>query len=133
MEALIAWGYRCGALGYIGLAAVCATWGGAGGLLAALGCVLGAHLGGATVWVFSTLRLQQELPNTLRGRVFACEQVGFTLAMASSTYVFSRLIDQGWLSLPEVVLCLGGVFILSGSAWSLAGSRLARIRAAPNP
>ena len=41
-------------------------------------CVVLAHLGGATIWVFSTVRLQQTLPEKIRGRVFALEYAIWT-------------------------------------------------------
>jgi len=52
-----------------------------------------AHLGGATIWVFSAIRLQQILPSRVRGRVFASEHAGLTLVLAGATGVFGPLAD----------------------------------------
>ncbi len=60
--------------------------------LAAL-ALIAAHLGGATIWVFSTIRLQQLTPSDVRGRVFAAEHAGLTLVMAASIAGFGRLGD----------------------------------------
>lgn len=54
-----------------------------------------AHLGGATVWVFSTIRIQQLTPSKVRGRVFSLEQSGFTLVMSASIYLFGLGLDAG--------------------------------------
>lgn len=82
-------------------------------------CLVLSHLGGATVWVFSTVRLQSSLPTEVRGRVFACEQGGFTFTMALSTYMFSTAIDLEWVSLPSVASVLGLVMAVPGCFWLL--------------
>ena len=63
-----------------------------------------ASIGGATCWVFSTIRLQQLVPSTLRGRVFASEQAGYTLASAGvvarglNLCLMRRLSSEGSLT-----------------------------------
>jgi len=61
--------------------------------------VIIAHLGGATIWVFSSIRLQQIVPSQVRGRVFSTEHAGFTLVMAIATGAFGPLGDAlpGWI------------------------------------
>ncbi|HBP16518.1 MAG TPA: hypothetical protein DEA08_01830 [Planctomycetes bacterium] len=85
----------------------------------ALLLVVLAHLGGATVWVFSTVRLQAETPTEVRGRVFAAEQAGWTLIMACSTYTFGLAIDESWAGLPTITSALGLVLLVPAALWAL--------------
>ena len=80
-----------------------------------------AHLGGATVWVFSTIRLQSIVPTEVRGRVFATEQGCFTLAMGTSTYLFSTAIDLKLSSLADITSALGLVLLVPASLWWIRG------------
>lgn len=75
------------ALGYVFLGLAPALW------MAAIMLIV-AHLGGATIWVFSTVRLQQIVPTAVRGRVFAAEHAGFVLMVAASNGVFGQLADE---------------------------------------
>ena len=80
----------------LALAGVCyVLLGFASSLPLALSLILVGHLGGATVWVFSTIRLQQLTPSEVRGRVFSAEHSAFTLVMGLTTGVFGR-IDDVW-------------------------------------
>jgi MFS family permease len=101
-----------GALGYFLLSQ---AW----SLPLALGCVLLAHLGGSTQWVFSTSLLQLSLDPEVRGRVFALEYTGLNLAMACSSYLVGRASDQGF-SPPELAQILGLVFCCTGSLMAVA-------------
>lgn len=116
-ERIIGWSFAWGGLCYVLLAH--ASW----LPLAALLVVL-AHLGGATVWVFSTVRLQALVPTEVRGRVFACEQATWTLSMSASTYGFGALIDKELFPLSGVVLAVGGVLLLPATLWWLRTRRL---------
>src|SRR5204863_5327998 len=58
--------------------------------LAAL-CVLLAHFVGATLWTFSTVLLQLEVPYSFRCRVFAAELALVPLTSSSSNYPPSSL------------------------------------------
>jgi MFS family permease len=100
--------------------------------LAALLLVL-AHLGGATVWVFSTVRLQAIVPTEVRGRVFANEQGAFTLTMGTSTYLFSKAIDLEWAPLADVVSTLGVLMIIPSILWLLRGRVLGYGLPSPEP
>ncbi len=88
-------------------------------LWAAMLVVALAHLGGATVWVFSTVRLQALTPTEIRGRVFSAEQAIWTLVMATSTWILGLLIDEGVAPLSQITTGLGYVLFLPGLAWVL--------------
>ena len=64
MEAMLGYSFLWALIFYAPLPFVNSIW-----MVAIL--VLLAHLGGATIWVFSTLRLQQLVPTEVRGRVFS--------------------------------------------------------------
>jgi MFS family permease len=60
-------------------------------------CLIGSGIGTAITWVFSTVVLQQETTDRVRGRVFAAEQALMTLTMAISMLVTGRALDHpGW-------------------------------------
>ena len=98
-------GFLVGGAGYLLLSQ---AW----SLPVALLCVLLAHLGGATQWVFSTSLLQLSLDSRFRGRVFALEYTGLNLAVASSSYLVGRAGDQGWTA-PQLAMLMG--FVLCGA------------------
>lgn len=85
--------------------------------------VLCAHFGGSILWVFSTVLLQMEVPDHLRGRVFSAELALVTLTSSISSYLTASAIDtQGW-SPRTTALVLGSLFCLPGSFWLLMLSR----------
>jgi MFS family permease len=104
-------GFLVGAVGYILLSY-------SSHLLLALACVLIAHLGGATQWVFSTTLLQLNLDPHIRGRVFALEYTGLNLAVAISSYLVGRASDAGF-SAPQLAQFMAAIFLLSGLFLSL--------------
>jgi MFS family permease len=54
-------------------------------------------IGTAITWVFSTVVLQQETADRVRGRVFAADQALVTLTLAASMVVTGRALDHhGW-------------------------------------
>ena len=65
--------------------------------------VLIAHLGGATIWVFSTVRLQQLVPTEMRGRVFSWDLIGYLIMHSFSIWFFGVLIDKHGLA-PDIAL-----------------------------
>jgi MFS family permease len=111
-ERIIGVGYLVGAIFYLPLGWADELW------LAMLLLLL-AHIGGATVWVFSTVRLQAQVPTEVRGRVFAFEQAGFTLAMALSTLVYGHLIDTHPEALGTLASSLGLVMLFPAGCWLL--------------
>ena len=63
----------------------------------ALVVLLVAHMGGSTLWVFSTTLLQMAVPDALRGRVFAAELALMTLGLTLSNFVTGWALDTlGW-------------------------------------
>jgi MFS family permease len=83
------------------------------GLALAMFAVFVAHIGGSIQWTFSTVLLQMRLPERLRGRVFAIEFAGWTLATALSSYLTGRASDAG--ADPRfLAVALAGVFMLAG-------------------
>jgi len=122
MERLIGVGYAFGAIFYVLVSQAGSLW------LTAL-LVACAHLGGATVWVFSTIRLQQLLPANLRGRVFAAEQASFTTTVAVTTALYGWLHDALFVAPATLALCMGLSLAASGMAWSIW--KPARCAAAP--
>jgi len=89
----------------------------------ALLCVVLAHLGGSTLWVFSTVLLQRTVPNTLQGRIFAAELALFTLTFSASTHAFGRLLDDAGMDPFTLVRWVGWMLLAAGVPWSLASLR----------
>ena len=114
MERMIFYGYLCGALFYLLLPSIEIFW------LSVL-CVFIAHLGGAVIWVFSTIRLQQILPTQIRGRVFASENASFTLAIVGSTWLFGWLVDVQKVDVMSLPYVLGGGLSLAAILWLIRG------------
>jgi len=117
MEKLIGPAYLCGAVFYLGVA-------GAGSIWVAAVMVALAHLGGATAWVFSSIRLQQLVPTAVRGRVFAAEAAAFTGMMALSTWTYGQLIDRSIADLSTLTAALGVSLLLPAGLWWLRGRAL---------
>jgi hypothetical protein len=80
-------------------------------------CVLGAHFGGAILWVFSTVLLQMEVPDRFRGRVFAAELALTTLASSISSYWTGYQLDAGGWSPRMMSFALGALFSVPGALW----------------
>ena len=91
----------------------------------ALLLVVIAHLGGSTVWVFSTLLLQKEVPDHYRGRVFAAELGMATAAISLSTWGWGWLLDHGWTNLRQMSMGIGVTMLLAACIW-YSSQRLAR-------
>jgi MFS family permease len=88
-----------------------------------LGLVFVAHLAGGTNWVISNFALQNEVPDGLRGRVFATDMMLATLAISASQLVVGAFVD----TLDERVLIAGcgATTLLYAVGWRLATRRLA--------
>lgn len=117
MERFITWGFWVVGVFYILIGLANSIW------VASVFVLLG-HLGGATLWVFSTIRLQQCVPTQVRGRVFAAEMAAFTLAMVVSTWWYGAVYDAGLVSASTLPLMLGGISLVGGSLWLWRGARL---------
>ena len=86
-------------------------------------CVLAAHFGGSTLWVFSTVLLQLEVPDRFRGRVFAVELALVTLTSSISSYVTAYALDNAGWSPRTLASILGALFFVPGSIWLYVESR----------
>lgn len=126
MARAMRWSFLVAAFFYVG-------FGSTRSLALAVLCIVLAHLGGSTVWVFSTVLLQRSVPNALQGRIFAAELALFTLTFSVSTYVYGRLLDAAGLDPYALARSLGWVFLVAGAVWGLAERRwpLAGTEAAP--
>jgi predicted MFS family arabinose efflux permease len=78
-----------------------------------------AHMGGSTIWVFSTVLLQRLVPDALRGRAFGAELALMTLGMTLSNLATGVALDRGF-SPRTLAAALGAWCFLPGTAWLLA-------------
>jgi hypothetical protein len=114
-------GYIVVGIGYASLGFSSTLW------LACL-CAAFAHMGGSTVWVFSTTILQLNTDDRFRGRVFAAD-LGFSmLTIAIGAYVCGRFLDVGF-SPRSVAVATGLVMIVPTVLWGRAMRSAARTRA----
>jgi len=88
-------------------------------LPAALFVLAVAHMGGSTVWVFSTTLLQLAVPDGLRGRVFAAELALLTLSMTVSNVCTGWALDRMGLDPRTLAAMLGALCFLPGTTWVL--------------
>jgi predicted MFS family arabinose efflux permease len=109
----ILFGYLLVAAGYVAIGGAPSVW------LACL-CVIVAHGGGSTVWVFSTTLLQLHTEDRFRGRVFAADLALSMLTIAVGAYSCGRFLDWGFS--PRTVATATGVIMLIPAAlwaWSM--------------
>src|SRR5438270_12174125 len=105
-------GYLAEALGYAALGKAGALW------LACL-CVVVAHCGGSSVWVFSTTLLQLNTDDRFRGRVFAAD-LGFSmLTIAVGAYLAGLFLDWG-VAARTVASAAGLLMLLPAVSWACA-------------
>lgn len=83
-----------------------------------------AHFAGGTNWVMSTYGLQLEVPDELRGRVFATDMMIAMLAISFSLLVASAFIDV--LDLRVLVAACGAATLLYAVGWRVATRKHAR-------
>lgn len=103
IEYMIGYSFICASVFYSVLCWMNSIW-----QVAAL--VVCAHLGGAVIWVFSALRLQQIVPSEIRGRVFSWDLLAFLVMHCLSIYAYSYLVDEIKIE-PDVALSLGGAVL----------------------
>ena len=108
----ILFGYLFAALGYGALSHSPTVW-------IAAGCAMLAHMGGSTVWVFSTTLLQLHTADRFRGRVFAAELAFLMLTTAAGAYLCGRLLDWG-VSARMVATGTGLVMLIPAALWAMA-------------
>ncbi len=123
----IAWGYVICGVFFLG-ASLSAS------LPVVLACLIGSGIGTAITWVFSTVALQQETSDRVRGRVFAAEQSMFTLTVSISMLATGRCLDHpGWTP-RGVGVALALVYFLAAAIFELLLVRSRRPRpGAPAP
>jgi MFS family permease len=88
-----------------------------------------AHFAGGTNWVLSNYALQGEVPDRLRGRVFATDMMLATLAIAVSQLGAAAVVDH---VSQRLILAVGGLITLTYAiAWRIATRKLSL--AGPSP
>jgi hypothetical protein len=81
-----------------------------------------AHLAGGGNWVMSSYALQIEVPDALRGRVFAADTMITTLAVTASTLMVGFFVDS--VDVRVLFACCGGVTLLYAVIWRMITLRL---------
>jgi MFS family permease len=104
-------------LAYLGVAASPWFW-------LVLVLVMVAHVSGGGNWTISNYALQVEVPDELRGRVFATDMMIVTLAISASILLAGALVDHVNPRVP-VAIC-GGLTVTCALVWRLATRRLLR-------
>src|ERR1700690_523639 len=118
----ILFGYLTVAVGYGALGISRTVW-------MASACAMLAHMGGSTVWVFSTTLLQLHTDDRFRGRVFSADLGLASLTFAITAYACGRLLDVG-LSARTVATGTGALMLIPATILALAlrPSRLSKAR-----
>src|SRR5580704_2818334 len=108
----ILFGYLIIAVGYGTLGSSRTVW-------MAAACAMLAHMGGSTVWVFSTTLLQLHTEDRFRGRVFSAD-LGFSmLTIAAGAYLCGRLLDAG-VAARTLATWTGLVMLIPAALWAFA-------------
>ncbi len=114
--------------GYLTIAVGYGTLGSSRTVWMAAACAMVAHIGGSTVWVFSTTLLQLHTDDRFRGRVFSAD-LGFSmLTIAAGAYLCGRLLDSG-VAARTVATYTGLIMLIPAALWALA-MRVAKEKAA---
>jgi MFS family permease len=87
-----------------------------------------AHIGGGGNWAMSNFALQAEVPDALRGRVFATDMMLATLAISVSQLVIGGMVDH--VDTRLLIGSCGAVTMLYAVGWRLATRRLLSRRGA---
>ena len=106
-------------LGYLVIAAGYGSLGFSGSVWIAAGFAMLAHMGGSTVWVFSTTLLQLHSEDRFRGRVFSADLGLSMLTIAIGAYVCGRLLDAG-ISERTVASGTGLAMLVPAILWAWA-------------
>ena len=107
----------CILLGYLIVGVGYAALGGAGNIWVACASVVLAHIGGSTVWVFSTSLLQLNTDDRFRGRVFSAD-LGFAmLTIAIGAYLCGVFLDWG-ASARVVAVATGLLMVIPAALWA---------------
>ncbi|MEW2381788.1 MFS transporter [Micromonospora sp. NPDC047707] len=96
-----------------------------------LALVFVAHFAGGSNWVMSNFALQGEVPDRLRGRVFATDMMLATLAISVSQLVVASVVD---IVDERVVLAgCGLVTLVYAVGWRIATRKLSLTDPVPEP
>jgi MFS family permease len=87
-----------------------------------------AHLAGGGNWTMSNFALQTEVPDELRGRVFATDMMLATLAISVSTLFVGAIVDH--LNPRVIIAICASITLTYGVVWRLATRRIMRGTAA---
>lgn len=88
----------------------------------ALVLVVLAHTAGGGNWAMSNYALQVEVPDGLRGRVFATDMMLAMVALSASQLVVGMLVDH--VNLRLLIACSGATTLLYAIGWRLTTRRL---------
>lgn len=84
-------------------------------------CLVLAHMGASTNWVFSTALINLRVHDHMRGRVFAADMALCTAAMIASIGVTGAGLDRLGLSPRTLMAGLAAVMLLPALAWMAMG------------
>jgi MFS family permease len=83
-----------------------------------------AHLAGGGNWVMSNYALQAEVPDVLRGRVFATDMMIVTLAISVSQLAAGAVVDH--VSPRVLIAAFGTVTLVYAVVWRVVTARVMR-------
>lgn len=112
----ISGGFWVAALGY-SLIPFCSN------LWAACACVSLAHLGGSAIWVSSAAHWQRHVSSEFRGRVYAMELLGMTLAFSLGGFIAGGLYDASEEA-DTVLWTMAAIVVTCGLAWTWTARNL---------
>jgi Transmembrane secretion effector len=115
--------------GYLTVAVGYGTLGLSRNVWMAAACAMLAHMGGSTVWVFSTTLLQLHTEDRFRGRVFAADLGLGSLTFAVTAYLAGHFLDEG-ISARALAISTGLLMLLPAAilAWVLHDGRWSKAR-----
>nr|WP_218907829.1 MFS transporter [Micromonospora jinlongensis] len=90
-----------------------------------------AHFAGGSNWVISNFALQGEVPDHLRGRVFATDMMLATLAISVSQLAVAMVVDV--VDERVVLAGCGLITLVYAVGWRIATRRLSLTDATPEP
>ena len=102
--------------GYLACATGYALLGVASHLWVACLCIVLAHIGGSTVWVFSTTLLQLNTEDKFRGRVFAADLGFCMLTIAVGAFIAGHFVDWGYAA-RHVASAAGLLMLIPAALW----------------
>ncbi len=115
---LVSGGFVIAAIGYSLLPLCHDLW-------LACACVVFAHLGGSSIWVCSATHWQKHVYSEFRGRVYALELLGMTLAFSLGGFLAGAFYDS--TNDPNLVLwSLSTLVLFCGVIWTWTARKVVR-------